>query len=73
MAKRHIMRIDLTGAGKKQFSDLHTRLGMTQLAMSSRLLEWFADQDPTVQRKIMMREGNADAGRDVLTRMANKR
>jgi len=73
MAKRHIMRIDLSAGGKKQFSELHNELGMTQLAMSSRLLEWFADQDPTIQRKIMMRENNSDAARDFLTRLASKR
>jgi hypothetical protein len=67
------MRIDLSAAAKKQFPELHNELGMTQLAMSSRLLEWFADQAPEIQRKIMMKESNADAARDVLMRMANKR
>ena len=52
MAKRFIMRIDLTGAARKQISEISERYGMTQLTMMSRLVEWFETQSPEVQHTI---------------------
>ena len=39
MAKRFIMRIELTGGAKQKLGVMSDRHGMTQVAMMSRLLE----------------------------------
>src|SRR4051812_24817143 len=49
MSKRHIMRIELSGPAKNKLSALSDKHGMTQVAMMSRLVEWFANQDEMIQ------------------------
>jgi hypothetical protein len=49
MPKRHIMRIELTGPAKKKLEELSDRHGMTQVAMMSRLVEFFASRNEQVQ------------------------
>lgn len=49
MIKRHIMRIELGAKAKKDLSMLSDRHGMTQVAMMSRLVEWFAGQHEMIQ------------------------
>jgi hypothetical protein len=49
MAKRFIMRIELSGPAKQKLSNLSDRHGMTQVAMMSRLVEWFANQAEPIQ------------------------
>ena len=46
MAARIIVRIELTPKAKDRLNGLSERAGMTQLAMLSRLVEWFANQEP---------------------------
>ena len=52
-ATRAIMRIDLTPATKELFLNVADRQGMTQLAVTSRLVEWFVKQPDTVQYAIL--------------------
>ena len=49
MTRRHIMRIELTGPAKQTLSRLSDKHGMTQVAMMSRLVEWFSQQTEGVQ------------------------
>jgi hypothetical protein len=44
MAQRHIMRIELSGPAKQDLSTESEHYGMTQVAIMSRLIEWFAKQ-----------------------------
>ena len=55
MAKspRAIMRIDLTPASKELFAGISDRQGITQLAVTSRLVEWFCKQLDTVQHGML--------------------
>lgn len=55
MAQRFIMRIELTGPAMKSVQDLSDRHGMTQLAMMSRLVEFFATRDELLQSSMMAR------------------
>lgn len=53
MAARIILRIELVPNSKARLNDLQDKLGMTQVAMLSRLIEWFADQNNMIQAAIM--------------------
>jgi hypothetical protein len=53
MAKRQIMRIDVTQATLKKLPGLRERDGMTSLAMMSKLVAWFSEQDKDVQNAIV--------------------
>jgi len=53
MTRRHIMRIELTAAAKQKLAALSDRHGMTQVAMMSRLVEWFANQDELIRPAVM--------------------
>jgi len=48
-AKRHIMRIELSGSAKKKHETLSDHHGMTQVAMMSRLVEWMTQQDQSIR------------------------
>jgi hypothetical protein len=50
---RAIMRIDLTPNTKELFLKVADRQGMTQLAVTSRLVEWFVKQPDHVQHAIL--------------------
>lgn len=50
---RAIMRIDLTPNTKELFLKVAERQGMTQLAVTSRLVEWFVKQPDQVQHAIL--------------------
>ena len=50
---RHIMRIELKPAAKKQLAALHEAHGMTQVAMMSRLVSWFTEQPKAIQAAVM--------------------
>ncbi len=74
MAKRQIMRIDVTGPTLKKLPALRDRDGMTSLAMMSRLIEWFAAQDKEVQSSIMHPSSTDEASRPaklIASRMTN--
>jgi hypothetical protein len=51
--RRVIMRIELYPEAKKGLSDLCDRLGMTQIAATSRIVEWFTTQSEVVQAAIL--------------------
>ena len=71
--QRHIMRIELTGPAKQKLSSLSDRHGMTQVAMMSRLVEWFAAQDEPIQSAVESRfstQTHADVAKMILKKMA---
>jgi len=53
MPRRVIMRIELTPSAKDLLTDLCQRNGMTQVAVMSRITEWFANQDQLIQGAIL--------------------
>ena len=53
MDPRIILRIELTPAAKKRLNAFCDKAGMTQVAILSRMVEWFADQPEAVQRLIV--------------------
>ena len=53
MPRRVIMRIELTSAAKDQLTELCHRNGMTQVAVMSRITEWFANQEQLIQGAIL--------------------
>jgi hypothetical protein len=53
MSKRVIMRIELTPAAKDKLQTMTEARGMTQVAVMSRMTEWFAGQPETIQALIM--------------------
>jgi hypothetical protein len=70
------MRIELTSEAKKQMSGLADRQGMTQVALMSRLVQWFADAGDNVQALVlnhMPGELRPEVVRLVLEQMATKR
>ncbi|HVV71832.1 MAG TPA: hypothetical protein VHI52_10090 [Verrucomicrobiae bacterium] len=52
-SKRVVMRIELTPAAKAAFSEIAAKLGMTQVAISSRVVEWLVNQPVAVQLAIL--------------------
>jgi hypothetical protein len=53
MPRRVIMRIELTPAAKDLLTELCHRNGMTQVAVMSRITEWFAGQDLLIQGAVL--------------------
>jgi hypothetical protein len=51
--RRVIMRIELYPDAKQGLTDLCDRLGMTQVAATSRVVEWFTTQSEVVQAAIL--------------------
>lgn len=52
-SRRVIMRIELNPSAKKGLTELCDRLGMTQIATTSRIIEWFAAQPDLIQVAIL--------------------
>ena len=50
---RIIVRIELTPEAKNHINDMCDRFGMTQVAMLSRLVEWFAGQSEMIQHAVL--------------------
>lgn len=76
MSRRYIMRIELTASAKQKLSNLSERHGMTQVAMMSRIVEWFAAQSELIQAAVLGRypaEIQADVAKLILTRMAGEK
>lgn len=74
MAARIIVRIELTPDAKRRLMDVSKRFGMTQIAATSRLVEWFAGQSELVQAAILGQypsEIESDVARLILQKMAN--
>lgn len=53
MSQRIILRIELTPTAKEHLNQVSDTLGMTQVAMLSRLVEWFSRQPEMIQRIIV--------------------
>lgn len=51
--KRIVFRIQLTQDAKKRLLDISDQLGITQIAITSRLVEWFASQEDIIQAGIL--------------------
>jgi hypothetical protein len=76
MSRRFIMRIELTASAKQKLSALSDKHGMTQVAMMSRLVEWFAAQEPLIQGAVLGHypiEIEGDVARLILKRMAGEK
>lgn len=52
-AKRSIMRIQLDAQAKQKLDKLCERRGMTQIAVMSRVVNWFVIQDETIQAIVL--------------------
>jgi hypothetical protein len=52
-AKRSIMRIQLDTAAKDRLETICKRRGMTQIAVMSRLVNWFSLQDDYIQTAVL--------------------
>ena len=53
MAKRFMMRVEVTESAKQKLATVSDAHGMTQIAALSRVMEWFADQSALVQTMIL--------------------
>jgi hypothetical protein len=73
MAKRFITRIELTVPTRAKLTDVSHSNGMTQVAVLSRIVQWFAKQPETIQAAILGRypvEIEPDIAKLLLERMA---
>jgi len=52
-AKQAIIRLQLDGAAKEKLDEVCDLRGMTQIAVLSRLVKWFANQDEVVQASVL--------------------
>jgi len=52
MPSRIIVRTELSPSAKQHIERLCDEFGMTQLSLTSRVIEWFAKQDQITQRNI---------------------
>lgn len=76
MAKRFVMRVELTNSARGKVANLSKKLGMTQLALVSRLVDWFATQDETIQGACLglyPERIRPDVARLLLQQMANEK
>ena len=75
MARRNIMRIELTGPAKKRLATLSDHHGMTQVSMMSYLLDWFSNQKNAIQLDIVAGYGgksDAEVAKGILKEMAGE-
>ena len=76
MHKRVIMRIEIAPASKVSLDDFCDGTGMTKLAAVSRLIDWFCEQDDTLQAMIQRLYPSAieaDVATLILEKTAGKR
>jgi len=74
MAARIVVRLEITPNAKKQLEDIGDRSGMTQVSLTSRIIEWFSGQTELVQAAILGHypaEIQADIAKLILKRMVN--
>jgi hypothetical protein len=72
--RRVIMRIELLPEAKKGLTDMCDRLGMTQIAATSRIIEWFTTETDVVQAAILglyPHDIQSDIAKMILKRVAN--
>jgi hypothetical protein len=70
------MRIELSGPAKQKVNTLSDTHGMTQVAMMSRLVEWFARQPQTVQAATIAslpKESGSEVVKLILQQMAGSK
>jgi hypothetical protein len=73
-SRRVIMRIELLPEAKDGLTGLCDRLGMTQIAATSRIIEWFTTQSDVVQAAILglyPQDIRAEVAEMILKRMAS--
>ena len=76
MAERIILRVELTPSAKESFNRVSDTLGMTQVAMLSRVIEWYSQQPELIQRIIVGHvppQIEQQVARVMLRRMATER
>jgi len=74
MASRIIVRIELTPAAKDALNELTDKAGMTQVALLSRLVEWFAHQSDMIQASVLGQypsEIEADIAKLIMKKLAS--
>jgi hypothetical protein len=73
-SRRVIMRIELLPEAKEALTGMTDRLGMTQIAATSRIIEWFTTQSDVVQAAILglyPQDIRAEVAEMILKRMAS--
>jgi hypothetical protein len=73
-SRRVIMRIELHPHAKQGLTSFCDRLGMTQIAATSRIIEWFTTQSDVVQAAILglyPHDIRAEVAEMILKRMAS--
>lgn len=76
MSKRFITRIELTVPTRTKLTDVSHFNGMTQVAVLSRLVQWFATQPDTIQAAILGRypaEIEKDVAKLILEQMQSEK
>lgn len=71
-ARRAILRIQLDSTKKGELDQLCEKRGMTQIAVMSRLVDWFIKQDDMIQTAVMSsltEESLSRLARQLLRRM----
>ena len=74
-SKRAVIRLQLELSAKQVLDKLCERRGMTQIAVLSRIVRWFVNQDEIVQASILgllSEEALGDLSKVLLARMAGK-
>jgi hypothetical protein len=69
---RILMRIELLPQAKEELEEFCDRLGMTQIAATSRIIEWFTTQSDVVQAAILglyPQDIRAEVAKMILKRM----
>jgi hypothetical protein len=72
--RRVIMRIELYPHAKDHLTNMCNRLGMTEVAATSRLVEWFCEQPDVVQAAVLglyPEDIRAEVASLILKRMAS--
>lgn len=73
MATRYVVRLEVTKSAKERISLLSESSGMTQVALTSRLVEWFAHQPEIIQAAVLGKfptEYQEDVAKLILKRMS---
>lgn len=73
---RFTMRVQLDNESRDALVSLCDRTGMTQIAVMSRLMKWFASQNEVIQARVLgglSDQTIADLSRQLLEQMADKR
>jgi hypothetical protein len=71
--KRSIMRIQIDASAKDELDGICSKRGMTQIAMMSRLVDWFIRQDDIIQSAVLSTlsdQALANLSKQLLKKMA---